>query len=418
MSALKYQLERCLSTLVGAANKNQDPEIRRRLYLLKAVVSSRKDIKKTCEARGVSTDVFYKWARRLLKAQNLESLKSHSRAPKRKWNKTIKRIEKRVVALRVAQPFKGPDRLSYDLKKKFNIICAPSTVAAILRRSGLIAKSYKERLSKKHFRRYRRSLPGYMQMDIKYVPYLVEGQQLYQFSAIDHHSSWRLLRLYPTHSLDSTIKFLNDLFEKVPFAIMQIQTDNAVEFTDKFSSNGGLRATGFHAFDQWCNDRDIEHKLIPIGEKEINGKVENSHKFDDREFYSQYELKTFFELRDRMQEHNTTWNEHRPTKTLGWKTPSEVVQESYSRAIAYVRVICESFGGPIVKLERHDTQSGYILKPHEEPVAVKKIKKPTAVDRYMNYLDWERKKTIRGYLPLPMMFQIFSFTAQPGICRS
>jgi transposase-like protein len=409
MSALKYQLEKVLSTLSQLdANKNKDPEIRRRLYLIKAVVSSKKDITKTCQARGVSTDVFYKWAGRLLKLQTIESLGSQSRAPKRKWNKTLRRVEKRVLALRKSFPFKGPERLSFDLKTKFNIVCAPSTVGAILKRAGLIAKTYKERLTKKHFRRYRRNLPGYMQMDIKYVPYLVEGQQFYQFSAIDHHSSWRHMQLYPTHSLDSTIKFLNELYDRAPFALMQIQTDNATEFTDKFSSKGGARPTGFHAFDQWCRDREIEHKLIPIGEKEINGKVENSHKFDDRELYSQYEFKTFYELRDRMSEYNLNWNEARPTKTLGWKTPWECVLESYPRAIAYINLMRDNFSQPTVKLEKHITQGGYIFKAAGEAAGPKKAKPPSTVDRYLKYLDWENTKKTRGFIPLPMMFQIFS----------
>ena len=197
---------------------------------------------------------------------------------------------------------------------------------------------------------------------------------------------------------------MNDLYEEVPFPILQIQTDNAVEFTDKFSSKGGLRPTGFHAFDQWCKDREIDHKLIPIGQKEINGKVENSHKFDDREFYSQHGHMTFMSLREAMAEYNKIWNEERPTKTLGWKTPIEVVEESYVRAAAYLRLILERFKEPDVTMERVDTAGGYIIRP---PLP-KKPKKPTATDRYLKYLDWEHKKTLKVYLPVPTIFQIFS----------
>ena len=138
MSSLKYQLKVLISTLSLEANRNREPEVKRRFYLIKAVTESKKDIKKTCEARGVSTDQFYMWAGRLLESGSLSSLKSLSKSAKTFWNKTPKRVEKRVIGLRRREPFKGPDRISFALKKKFNMICPVSTVAAILKRAGLI----------------------------------------------------------------------------------------------------------------------------------------------------------------------------------------------------------------------------------------------------------------------------------------
>ena len=86
---------------------------------------------------------------------------------------------------------------------------------------------------------------------------------------------------------------MTELENAAPFIILQIQTDNATEFTDKYSShNKGLKPTEAHEVDLWCSERGIEHKLIPIGEKELNGKVENTHKWDDREFFSQIKVNT------------------------------------------------------------------------------------------------------------------------------
>ena len=71
MSALKVQLRLILPELSKEANANQDKEIRRHLYLIKAVCSSTKSVKQVCEKRGISTDQFYLWGKRLLKKQNL-----------------------------------------------------------------------------------------------------------------------------------------------------------------------------------------------------------------------------------------------------------------------------------------------------------------------------------------------------------
>jgi hypothetical protein len=67
MSELRKQLRLILPTLSAEANANTNKEIRRHLYLIKAVVESRKSVVQVCEKRGVSTDQFYLWALRLVK---------------------------------------------------------------------------------------------------------------------------------------------------------------------------------------------------------------------------------------------------------------------------------------------------------------------------------------------------------------
>jgi hypothetical protein len=420
MSALKYQLREELASLKEEANKITDPEIKRRYYLLKAVSESKKDIKKTCEARGVSTDYFYKWASRLIKLKVLSALKSASKAPKKFWNQTQRRVEKRIIKLREAEPFKGPERLSYDLKRKFNMVCSSSTVAAILKRSGLVKEEYRERLTKKHMNRYRRPWPGYLQMDFKYTPFLVEGRQTYQLSVVDHHSSWRFIRNYEDRKITTVLSFLNDLEKVVSFPIVQLQTDNAAEFTDKFSPhNWSLKATDCHAVDLWCAQRGIRHKLIPIGEKEINGKVENTHRFDDREFFSQkLYIRTHAELAAETILYNQRWNEERPTKTLGWKTPSEVLEDAYLRAFNFLALVLprSAWKKPEPQKSILASNGTKITGPKSEIRRIKqeqrKIpkepKKPTAVDRYLQYLDWEAKQKIKSWLPVPLILQNFS----------
>ena len=398
MPSLKYQLRELLASLSVESNQLKDPLARQRLYLIKAVAESKKDVKKTCEARGVSTDLFYKWSARLLLARTLESLRSFSRAPKRKWNQTSKRIEKKVVALRRARPYLGAERISFELKKQFNIKCAVSTVGAILKRSGLITEVYAARLTKKHLRRYRRPFPGYLQMDFKYVPYRIEAKQLYQLSVIDHHSSWRFIRVYDNRSLETVIGFLEELYFNCHFAIMQIQTDNATEFTDKYSSGAGRSASGWHAFDKWCESRDIEHKLIPIGEKEINGKVERSHRSDDREFFSQGEpAKTLAEIRQRATAHNYYWNELRATKVLQWQTPMETLNLAEIRAYVFVRAHLKAF--QCQPMEIIKTPGGQIIRPRQE-----KIKKKRKPNRYLQYLDWLDRQKLKLVPPLVPIF--------------
>ena len=122
MSKLKDQLKVILPKLSEEANHNHDPEVKFRLYALKSIVESKKDVKKACEAKGVSTDFFYEWGGRLLRVRKLSSLKSRPRKPKKSPGQTVKRTEGRIRRLRVAEPSHGPERISYYLKKLYNIV--------------------------------------------------------------------------------------------------------------------------------------------------------------------------------------------------------------------------------------------------------------------------------------------------------
>ena len=412
MSELIKQLRVILPSLSKEANANTNKEIRRHLYLIKAVVDSPKSVVQVCEARGVSTDQFYLWARRLAKFKNLICLSSKSKAPLRSPRQTKKRIERKISALRKAEPSHGPERISFDLMKLFKVKCAPSTVYNVLKRMKLISKAHSRRLVKRHHKRYRRPMPGYMQMDVKYVPYKIDGQQFYEFNIVDHHSTWRCLRLYRNINYYNMVHFLGAVERECPFPIFEVQTDNGVEFTDKYR-NGNVQPTGRHPVDQWCKRKEIIHRLIPIGQKELNGKVENTHKQDDREFYAKDEAKSFEKLELQMRSYNERWNTQRATKALGWLTPDQCVERAYVRATASLLNFNELFVNkdrPTLLVQRNQNGDAFLAVPKPKPQARKpsKPRQPTALDRYLAWHDEDAKKNLKGLIPLPFMSQIFS----------
>lgn len=397
MSHLRKVLKVILPKLSAEANKLRDTEARSRWMMMKQITMSPKSLSKACAFYGCSMDTYNKWGLRLKKKPRIESLQSKSRKPFRSPNQTRPRKVRKVVQLRRSDPSQGPERISQDLKRVFNMNVAPSTVYAILRREKLVSQKLAKKLTKKHLKRYRRVLPGYLQMDFKYVPYKINGEQLYQLSCVDHHSSWRLIRIYGEKSLMSVMSFMKLLTKVCPFPIVEIQTDNDTAFTDKFSS--GIGVTGEHRLDQWCYENQIRHKLIPVGVKELNGKVENTHKQDDREFYSKGPYKDFKSIRLNIKGYNERWNQTRRTKTLGWKSPDEVVTEAYVRATAWLMWM--KSGSSKVEVE----------KPR--PTKIRTRKKIGYVEKYLQYLEWESKNKNRAIALLPTMSQNFSvFSSQ------
>ena len=98
-----------------------------------------------------------------------------------------------------------------------------------------------------------------------------------------------------------------------------VQTDNGFEFTNRFSnSKRDLPAL----FEQTAAQLGIRHKLIRPYTPRHNGKVERSHREDQKRFYSCH---SFFSLNDfakQLAVHNRRSNNF-PMRPLGWLSPSE-----------------------------------------------------------------------------------------------
>jgi transposase InsO family protein len=364
MSQLKRQLMKLLPEIAHEAKSLKEVKAKQRYRDLKYVVFSSQTVEVACKLRCISRDYFEKWAKRVLELKSLRALFSRSQAPKRQPGKSSQHIEKKVLAYRTKKPFLGCERIKHDLKLK----ASKSTVNRILNRQGCIAKKKAKRLTKKHLKRYRRPLPGYLQMDFKYVPYSIGGKQYYQLSCVDHHSSWRLIRAYSNKDLIAVEDFLLTLERECPFPIIELQTDNDTSFTDKFWTDRPGTISGLHLVDEWCARQKVRHKLIPVGEKELNGKVENTHKQDDREFFSQINPSSLEELEIFTYRHEWHWNNERRTKVLGWKTPREILERAYLKVLFWAL---------------------YFTRQKETR---RKTKRISAVDRYLTWMEEDAKK--------------------------
>lgn len=60
--------------------------------------------------------------------------------------------------------------------------------------------------------------------------------------------------------------------------------------TNKLNPHASKRE---HQMDAWCAKNGIKHRLIPPGAKELNGKVERSHRIDEEFFYQKNNKRSF-----------------------------------------------------------------------------------------------------------------------------
>ena len=121
------------------------------------------------------------------------------------------------------------------------------------------------------------------------------------------------------------MKFLQMLLKAFPFKIQTIQTDNGTEFTYKYISE-----TEECPFDEALRELGIAHKLIPPRTPWHNGKVERSHRNDQRYFYDWETFRTVEEARDKLK-HHLSWSNNKPMRTLKNKTPMELLREKSAK---------------------------------------------------------------------------------------
>jgi transposase InsO family protein len=153
-------------------------------------------------------------------------------------------------------------------------------------------------------KRYRRVFvvprPGdLVQLDVKFVPYLVEGHRLYQYTAIDCCTRVRLVSFRDELSIAAAKAFAQSVLSTFPFRVRCIQTDNDAIFTHWYTAGPKTpldRPVKRHPFTAMCAQFGARHRLIPPRTPRLNGRVERSHQTDEHEFYQLRRYATRAEL--------------------------------------------------------------------------------------------------------------------------
>ena len=300
----------------------RDREIRTKLELILLALKLG-DVSEACARRGYSRKFFYKWYGRFKRSDwNLQALKECSRRPRRSPKKISQKLENRIRFFASRQ---YGARMIREFLRRENTQVSQSTISHVLRRRSRQRK-IKRKAFNPHRKRYELVIPGQrFQVDVKYVPEFVGGQRAYAYVAVDECTRWRFAWAYPMLNEHATEDFLTRLKTACPFPIHTIQTDQGFEFS--FKRRVGCREPREHALTSWCRENEVQHRLLPPGAKELNGKVERSHRIDEQYFY--WNAPT-----DNLEHFNaelTAWLEfyhrQRPHGGLGYKTPWEKLCE-------------------------------------------------------------------------------------------
>ena len=255
---------------------------------------------------------------------SIESLASRSRRPHSHPNQHTEAELKLIRDMRRRNPKLGIVELWSRLRKRGYSRCIES-LWRVLRREGLAAKE-KPRKKYKPKPYEQMQYPGQrVQIDVKVVPKSCIADpelRLYQYTAIDEYSRYRILGAYPEQSTYSSADFLRRVvtaFQRKGVTVECVQTDNGFEFTNRFSNSKRDIPT---LFEDTAAQLGIRHKRIRPYTPRHNGKVERSHREDQNRFY---DIRRFYSLADfvgQLAAHQSRSNS-RPMRPLAWLSPRQ-----------------------------------------------------------------------------------------------
>ena len=253
---------------------------------------------------------------------SVDSLACQSRRPHGHPNQHTEAELKLIRDMRRRNPALGLVELWYRLKQRgytrrpeslFRVMCRMGMFPQEKKKKAYIPKPYQQM-----------TYPGQrIQVDVKVVPRrcITDPElRLFQYTAIDEFSRLRFLAAYPEQSTYSSADFLKRLvkwYARRGIRVECVQTDNGFEFTNRLSNSKRDIPT---LFETTAAQLGIRHKLIRPYTPRHNGKVERSHREDQKRFYSSH---SFFSLADfdkQLALHNRRSN-NLPMRPLNFSSP-------------------------------------------------------------------------------------------------
>jgi len=255
---------------------------------------------------------------------NAESLACQSRRPHSHPKQHTEEELKRIRDMRRRHPDLGLIELWHRLKLR-GYTRRPESLFRVMRKLGM----FPEKKEKKGYipKPYQQmTYPGQrIQVDVKVVPRrcITDPElRLFQYTAIDEFSRLRFLAAYPEQSTYSSADFLQRLakwYARRGIRVECVQTDNGFEFTNRFSNSKRDIPT---LFEKTAAELGIRHKFIRPYTPRHNGKVERSHREDQKRFYSCHSFFSLADFEKQLALHNRRSNSL-PMRPLNWLSPSE-----------------------------------------------------------------------------------------------
>ena len=284
--------------------------------------AAKNGVSKASRKYNKSRSYIYFWLNRW--DGSVESLACQSRRPHAHPNQHTEEELKLIRDMRRRNPDLGMVELWHRLRKR-GYSRRPESLFRVMRKLGMFPAAKPQNPYKpKPYEQM--THPGErVQIDVKVVPRKCIADpelRLFQYTAIDEFTRLRFLAAYPEQSTYSSADFLQKVvkwYARRGIHVECVQTDNGFEFTNRFSNTKRHLPTLFEAT---AANLGIRHKLIRPYTPRHNGKVERSHREDQKRFYNSHSFYSLEDFAAQLSVHNRRSNNY-PMRPLGWLSPLE-----------------------------------------------------------------------------------------------
>ena len=249
----------------------------------------------------------------------LEALESCSRRPKTNPNQTSERVRQRVIELRVELRGEGLDAgpltIAWHLEQEGLRPPSDSTIRRILHRAGLIEPQPRKR-PRSSYTRFEAAQPNETWQSDATHWRLADGSDVEILNWLDDHSRY-LLRCTAHQPVDGETVVASFLEVVEGFgAPASTLTDNACVYTARFTG-------GRNGFEYLLASLGVRQKNGSPGHPQTQGKIERFHQTQKRWLAARPAAADLAELQVQLASFRDHYNERRPHRALGRRTPGE-----------------------------------------------------------------------------------------------
>jgi transposase InsO family protein len=310
-----------------------------------------RNVSEACRRRSVSRSQFYEY-KRAFQEQGFEGLMDRPPVPRSFPAQKPQEVVEKVVALSVAHPAWGRERISDQLRLE-EISVSPSTIRNIWVKEGLetrykrILKLEEERwggqieLTEEQIkliektnpvfreRKVESLYPGYLLSQDTFVVGTIKGVgKVYLQAVVDTYGSYAFAKLYNSKLPETAADVLYDrvlpFYEERSLAVEHILTDNGSEYCGRKM---------VHLYEIFLDLNNIEHRRTKVATPRTNGFVERFNRTILDEFFRETFRKNLYLSLEEIQADLDLWlvwynNErpHRGYRNMG-RRPIETIEE-------------------------------------------------------------------------------------------
>lgn len=276
-----------------------------------------------CRRYGVSRQTGYKWIERY-RAEGIEGLRDHSRAPEHHPNQILKDVSDEVLVLRRQHPHWGPAKLRERLQRDAPEIVWPaaSTIGEILKRAGMTVPRKKRRRATPSQSPLSHAVAANQvwSADFKGWFRCGDGRRCDPLTMSDNSSRY-LLRCQALEEMqEPSVRAVMDAAFREYGLADAMRTDNG----EPFASVG---VAGLSRLSVWWIKLGIRPERIPPGKPQHNGRHERMHR-SLKQATARPAAANLRAQQNAFDRFRQEYNWERPHEALQMKTPGEVYVSS------------------------------------------------------------------------------------------